>query len=281
VGVPPPTASYGDAVHGETATGEVTRGHVKRRPVAEPGSIPDVLDMFRNEVRFYREVAPVIGVRVPACYRSEDNADGTLLVLEDLSDWAPGANPPDFAAILAGMHRRWAGATGRWPWLRRGGTGSDLIEALYDETWPHIVAHPSLTGRVRDFGTRLIGRVAAAEIGAANAGPLTLCHGDASTQNVRTGHGGELALLDWEDVGAAAGIGDLAWLLVSSVEPDRWDETIGAYGAADRLSDALPAMIVQGLLSLADAVADASPEDTEAANAWGVRLDTAVERVSR
>lgn len=67
-------------------------GHVKRRSWPEPGSIPDVLDMFRCEVRFYREIAPVAGVRVPACYQVEETAEGTLLVLEDLSAWQPGAD---------------------------------------------------------------------------------------------------------------------------------------------------------------------------------------------
>ncbi len=31
---------------------------VKRREVARPGSIPDVLQMFPREVRFYRELTP-------------------------------------------------------------------------------------------------------------------------------------------------------------------------------------------------------------------------------
>jgi hypothetical protein len=64
--------------------------HQKRREPPDPGSIPDVLDMFRCEVRFYQEIAPVVGVRVPACYRAEATEDGTLLELEDLSSWHPG-----------------------------------------------------------------------------------------------------------------------------------------------------------------------------------------------
>jgi hypothetical protein len=60
-------------------------GYVKRRGRPERGSIPDVLDVFRAEVRFYREIAPVAGVRVSACYQASQCAGGTLLVLEDLS----------------------------------------------------------------------------------------------------------------------------------------------------------------------------------------------------
>ena len=65
----------------------------KRRGLPEPGSIPAALDMFRSEVRFYQEIAPVIGIRVPACYQAEAGPDGTVLLLEDLSDWQPGADP--------------------------------------------------------------------------------------------------------------------------------------------------------------------------------------------
>ena len=60
---------------------------VKRRGLPAPGSIPHTLDIFRSEVRFYREVAAEAGVRVPACYTAEISDAGTLLVLEDLSSW--------------------------------------------------------------------------------------------------------------------------------------------------------------------------------------------------
>jgi hypothetical protein len=72
---------------------------VKRRGVPLAGSIPQALDMFRSEVRFYREIAPEVGVRVPACYRTEVTDDGTLLVLEDMSAWQPGADPAGAARL--------------------------------------------------------------------------------------------------------------------------------------------------------------------------------------
>src|SRR5438270_306774 len=79
---------------------------------------------------------------------------------------------------------------------------------------------------------------------------LGMFHGDAQSRNMRTGPAGEVALLDWEDVSAAPGVLDLAWLLTSSTDPARWDEVIDAYGPAAGLHHALPAVIVQGLLSL-------------------------------
>jgi len=65
-----------------------TRIFEKHRDRAPEGSIPDVLDMFASEVRFYREVAPVVGVRVPQRFAAEASPNGTRLVLEDLSTWS-------------------------------------------------------------------------------------------------------------------------------------------------------------------------------------------------
>ncbi|GAA2760701.1 hypothetical protein [Actinopolymorpha rutila] len=95
----------------------MTEPFVKRRARATPGSIPDVLRMFTNEVRFYREIAPVVGVRVPVCLEAEVQADGgaTLLVLENLSGWTPGADPTAAARALAGMHEHWQGVAHRRP----------------------------------------------------------------------------------------------------------------------------------------------------------------------
>jgi hypothetical protein len=246
----------------------------KRRGLAPPGSIPEVLDMFRNEVRFYRQIAPIVGVRVPQCRRSWIDDDGTLLILEDLTSWTPGADPVAVATELARLHERWRGRTGRWSWLRPVGAGADLVGALYDLVWPEIADHPALPARVRELGARLVGRVAEAEAAVGAAGPVTLCHGDVSMANVRTGPGGEIAFLDWEDVSAAPGVLDLAWLLTSSTAPDRWAETIAAYGSADGLSDALPSVVVQGLLSFRD-----DADDPAQADAWVQRLDAAVARI--
>jgi hypothetical protein len=96
--------------------------YVKRRARPAPGSITEALDSFRAEVRFYREIAPVLDIRVPACYETE----GTVLVLEDLTGWEPGADPLAAARILSKMHRQWENiAQQRWPWLRPIGAAVD------------------------------------------------------------------------------------------------------------------------------------------------------------
>jgi Phosphotransferase enzyme family len=250
-------------------------GHVKRRGRPAPGSIPEALDLFRAEIRFYREIAPVIGVRVPACYRAEETGEGTVLVLEDLSAWRPGADPIAAARVLSGLHREWEGrAASRWPWLRQAGAAADLVQDLFDRTWPRLAVRGDLTSPVAALGARLVGRVAEAESAVGRAGPVTLVHGDAATRNMRTGPDGEVALLDWEDVSAAPGVLDLAWLLVSSVAPAAWDEVIAAYGPARGLDGVLPAVIAQGLLSLRDTAAGSAE-----ASAWIRRLEAAGTRL--
>jgi aminoglycoside phosphotransferase (APT) family kinase protein len=249
--------------------------YVKRRDQPGPGSITEALGSFRAEVRFYREIAPVVGVRVPACYRAEDTDEGTVLVLEDLSGWQAGANPLAAVRVLADMHQRWAGeADRRWPWLRPVGAAVDLVERLYAQVWPGLAGRSDLPPSVRALGERLVGRVAESERLISAAGPLTLAHGDASMLNMRTGAGGQVALLDWEDVSAAPGVIDLAWLLVSSVEPAQWDEVIAAYGPGGDTTRVMPATAVQGLLSLSDASAGSAEAD-----AWMRRLDAAAGRL--
>lgn len=90
---------------------------------------------------------------------------------------------------------------------------------------------------------------------------------------MRTSLAAEIALLDWEDVGLAAGVSDLAWMLVSSVEPERWDEVIAACGTAGQLAEALPASMVQGVLSMSETAAGSA--DSEA---WCARLRSAAAR---
>ncbi|MGO8958182.1 MAG: phosphotransferase [Streptosporangiaceae bacterium] len=251
-------------------------GYVKRRGWPEPGSIPAVLDSFRKELRFYQLIAPEAGIRVPDCYLAEESDAGTLLVLEDLTAWQPGADPAAAARLLAELHLRWQGqAARRWPWLDSAGRADDLVAELFDKTWPTLAARWQLVPIIMAAGERLVGRVREAERAIAGAGPATMIHGDASTLNMRTGPDAEIALLDWEDVSVAPGVYDLAWMLVSSVDADRWDEVIIAYGAADGLAQVLPSAIVQGLLSLSDA----TPGSAEAA-AWQARLAEAWRRVS-
>ncbi len=231
--------------------------------------------MFAAEVRFYREIAPTVGVRVPACFSATEDDSGTSLVLEDLTAWTPGADPVAVARLLAALHDRWRSiAADRWPWLRRTGTAVDLVGRLFDETWPAVARRSDCTPATSALGERIHGRLPTIVGDAATAWPLTLVHGDASIRNVRTSPNGEIALLDWEDVGIGPGPGDLAWLLVSSVSAPRWDDTIAAYGDSAGLRPSLLAAVSQGILSFADSAVGSSE-----ALGWLSRLDEAACRL--
>jgi thiamine kinase-like enzyme len=174
------------------------------------------------------------------------------------------------------MHRRWEDqAQARWPWLRPVGAAAEPVEQLFARVWPGLAIRADLTPPVRMLGGRLVRTVAESERAVSLAGPLTLVHGDASLLNMRTGPDGQVVLLDWEDVSAAPGVLDLAWLLVSSVEPGQWDEVIAAYGPAAGLLRVLPAVAVQGLLSLSGTLAGSAD-----ATAWIRRLEMTADRLS-
>lgn len=244
---------------------------VKERPRPEAGSIPDLLRMFEREIRFYTEIAPEVGVRVPECFEAVESGEGFRLVLEDLSGWTQGADPEVVARLLSGMHRRWEReAAERWPWLDRGDRGADAIGALYDRTWADVERREDITPTVHRMGAGLVGRVAELEREENRPEHPTLIHGDATLRNVWTDDD-EVAFVDWEDVRLADGAVDLAWLLVSSVAPDGWDGVIAAYGPApEALRTAMPATVAQGVLSLAD-----HEDGSETASGWLERLERA------
>lgn len=228
--------------------------------------------MFERELRFYREVAPEVGVRVPVCYEAQETESGYRLVLEDLSAWAEGGDPVEVARALADLHRRWEGiAEARWPWLDRPGAAAGEIGALYERAWSVAVDRPDVSQTLREAGWRFVGKVEALEREEVSIGRRTLIHGDASLRNVRTSPKGQVAFVDWEDVRLACGAIDLTWLLVSSVEPRRWDEVAQAYGPDEaEMRAALPHAVTQGILSFCDY----EPGSREACG-WAARLDAA------
>ena len=196
-------------------------------------------------------------------------------MLEDLSEWSPGADPVEVVGVYADLHARFVGvAEHRWPWLRRAGVGAELVGELYDRAWPAISGRHDLSPRVRRFGSEMVGHVAGAERTRGGDGRLTLVHGDASGRNQRTSPTGEIVFLDWEDVGLSDGIADIAWFLVSSVAPERWREVIDAYPDTSGLRAVLPAAMVQGLFSLSG-----TEDGSKDAHGWLQRLEAAASRL--
>ena len=249
----------------------------KERTRPTPGSIAALLGMFERELRFYRELAPTVGVRVPACFEAHETENGYRLVLEDLSAWREGADPVAVAAVLSRLHRRWEHrARERWPWLDRSSpAAADAIGALYDAVWGTVRERPDITPLLRNVGETYVGRVAQLERDECGSGRPTLIHGDASGQNIRSSAGGEIALVDWEDVRLATGELDLAWFLVSTVAPPLWTDVLDAYAPVEPdFRRALPHALTQGILSLSGCETGSAP-----ASGWIERLEEAAGRL--
>lgn len=242
----------------------------RRRPPA--GSIPDLLDMFDRELRFYREIASEIGVRTPRLNDATVNDSEVVLDLEDVSGWNDTLDPVAVAHELRALHLRWTeAADDRWPWLNRRGAAADEIGAHYDRVWTDLRLRPDVTPAVRRLGDALGGRVAHLEHEESARLPRTLIHGDASMRNTRTSVDGEIVFLDWEDTRTAQGEVDLTWLLLSSVEPAAWGDVIDAYEPDhEALRDCFPANIAQAILAFSD-----HEPGSEAAQGWLDRLEIA------
>jgi thiamine kinase-like enzyme len=249
----------------------------KERARPAPGSIAALLGMFERELRFYREVAPTVGIRVPACYEAHETEHGYRLVLEDLSTWREGADPVPVAGLLAQLHRRWERrARKRWPWLERSvPAAADEIGRLYDEVWSLVRQRPDVTPLLRHVGEQYLGRVAQLERSEAAFGRPTMIHGDASRRNIRSLTSGEIALVDWEDVRLATGELDLTWFLITSVAPPHWTDVIDAYAPTEvDFKRALRHALTQGILSFGDCEPGSAP-----AADWVERLEEAARRL--
>jgi hypothetical protein len=51
-------------------------GLTKERKRPETGSLPDLLRLFEHALRFYSEIAPEVGARVPECSEALETVDG-------------------------------------------------------------------------------------------------------------------------------------------------------------------------------------------------------------
>lgn len=199
------------------------------------------LGNYEREVRFYRELAPTLAVRAPACYAAElDEASGLFsLLLEDLApaevgDQLTGCTLDQAAAAVAalvGLHApRWADPTlaAHEAWLvPKVVGGGELLAQVVGALVPAFVdryadALPDeVLATVERMGEALPRWVELP------AGPLTVTHNDYRLDNLlfRTdGPTTTVAVVDWQTVGLGPGIADVSYFLGAGLLPhDRRD----------------------------------------------------------
>jgi aminoglycoside/choline kinase family phosphotransferase len=187
---------------------------------------------YRNEVRFYTDLAATLAVVVPECLYGAVSADSTVftLVLEDLApcrqgDQIAGATDEQIhlaAENLAGLHApRWNDASlADIDWLQSsGGQAIDYVEIvtpIFLERYDARLS-PRAKAVFAAFGER-VGHWIEREPPA-----RTLVHGDYRLDNLMFGsETGDVPVsaVDWQTVGIGCGARDLAYLLGNSSEPD-------------------------------------------------------------
>ncbi|MEZ5379516.1 MAG: phosphotransferase [Acidimicrobiales bacterium] len=233
---------------------------------------------YDREALAYRQLLPHLDVHAPTCHAVIDDPLGPALVLEDLSahrivDQLDGLSPDDAVAIAAALGRlhrssRPTVATDDKSATNDGATVSGVRSntvagldpgalrlglATLADRWSDTVS----PGELAAF-TRLVDAQDAVAARFADAGPSVLCHGDPRADNlVFRPDDGQPVFFDWQQIAQQPGVGDLAWMLATSLEPATRrtveHDALATYGAAAgieidhdslRAGFALPALAV-------------------------------------
>jgi len=187
---------------------------------------------YRNEVRFYTDLAGDLPVVVPNCLHGavSDDSSAFTLVLEDLAparqgDQIEGASDAQIILAvqnLAGLHApRWADPTlSDIDWLQSSGGEAvgyfEFVTPMFIERYSARLSRPAKMV-FEEFGTS-VGNWIERE-----PTTPTLVHGDYRLDNLMfasTSGGAPVSTVDWQTVGIGSGARDLAYLLGNSAEPD-------------------------------------------------------------
>lgn len=183
---------------------------------------------FAREVRFYRELARGLPLRLPHVYFAEAGADGSALVMEDLTslacaDQLHGLAHGQVVATVreaARLHAAfWDNAALRaLDWMPE---HDHFFDSGFEEHWPGFVRSYEL--RIGREAVRLGERVATRRAWLEEriaARPTTVIHGDLRADNLLfaagSGSSPEVVVLDWQLANRSLGAIDVARLLGGS-----------------------------------------------------------------
>jgi len=261
---------------------------------------------YAREVRFYREIAPRIGICTPRCFFAHyDRAEGEfLLLLEDLSpastvDMEQGLSVAQAELVLdqlAEMHARYWQRVDGLEWLQ---LSPELVVTVRDR---FIAALPGFTTR---YGTQYpeiarAGRYMAVLLAddrfmaQVRRPPLTLAHNDVHVNNLLLpgAAGGRFALIDWQSITVSRhGTTDVARVLGVCITPElrrksgrallahyharlraRGVRGYGRLALELRLRQELTAMVIVGVLAY-DALDFAGEQGARTADLMGARIE--------
>lgn len=211
-------------------------------PTSVVGKFPSPSDMsraagaaggYRNEVRFYTDLAERLAVRTPVCHYGAVNDESTefTLILEDLAparqgDQLQGCTPEQlFAAAenLAGLHASmWCDPALRdLDWINSAvGDQTVMIVQLFVPMFLERYA-----ARLSPDAKRVLERFGAGVESwlGGESERFTIVHGDYRLDNLMfapaTDAADPVAAVDWQTISIGCGGRDLAYLLGTSVDP--------------------------------------------------------------
>ena len=217
----------------ERAPGSVIVKLPARDPISREAGVAQAL--YGREVRFYTELAGVVGITTPRCLHASIDAGSGIfaLVLDDLAparetDQLSGLSPDDACTAL---HELAALHAARWGDPRQTGLGwlQDLREQfspVYQQVLPSLFdsfadrygdqLDPAELEIIKAFRLHL-GRFLAEQ-----AGPWAVTHGDYRTDNMLFDAAGgtiPLAVVDWQTIQVGPALTDVAFLLGASLDP--------------------------------------------------------------
>lgn len=197
---------------------------VKQEPAPGPYLTAERnLSAFEREIRFYREIAPRVGLRLPRVYHADAGASGAVLVMEDLSglrsvDQVRGLQQSEVMQTVrevAKLHATFWGVTDH-PSVAWIPAYEHFWEEDLAEHWPAFADEYGL--RIGPEG-RLLGERVVADFDrlsqAIRARPATVIHGDLRADNLLFGSNGAY-LLDWQLATRSLATIDVARLLGGS-----------------------------------------------------------------
>jgi aminoglycoside/choline kinase family phosphotransferase len=208
----------------------VPRSMIVKLPTADPGGqfVGQMMRVWEREHCFYRDVAPLLNIRVPKAYANV--ADPPCLVLEDLAPAQPGDHvagaTQDQAQraidALARHHAKWFEhpLLTTYDWMPGLDDPSILtLPATFEMGWPMF--RERFAGRVPE---RVLGWCErfVAEIPEWIAGHrndrYTMTHGDFRLDNLFFFDDGDVAIIDWQLAMRSPGQADLVYFCANNLD---------------------------------------------------------------
>ncbi|WP_280425205.1 phosphotransferase [Nocardia carnea] len=203
-------------------------------PATDPGTRGMLAGAYRQEIRFYTEIAATVAIRTPRCYYAETHGDGSefVLLLEDLAParqgdqiaGCPVAHAHQAVANLAGLHApRWCDETllDIEGFSRNGPEEAATLGELYGPTTDLFLDRLGHRLTPEDCDTvRACGAVIAGWL-IARPERFGLVHGDYRLDNLLFGAGDPAVVtaVDWQTVNLGLPARDLAYFVTTGLDP--------------------------------------------------------------